>query len=384
MIVHLLSDPDFNNSIIHQFEVANPKKNIYVFSTAEQLEKTLLNYSEINTHLFDPDDIKFNFEGVFGIIIHCMSLHSAKFLLHAPGNIPVLWSIFGIDLYNFIPTLQSKIYGSKTKNYLYGKSYLSKSIFRIKFRYSFIFKSSNQIQRKAIKRASMYSTVVPTEKEIAKQFLPKNCRYAKLTVGHLHFINKESLDIIDEKRSRQLQVYIGNSGNESNNHLELIDELAKLDNSRFQINLQLSYGGKPDYVKHIEKEFRSNLKNKINVITSWMGKDEYYTLINDQNVFLFNSIRQQGVGAIIMAIWCGAKVFLNDQNPVFKYFAAIGITIFSIQKDLDHLKNEFEPLTSGQIITNRQLLFKDFSFESVNVNTINAVTALNNHFHQKY
>lgn len=383
MIVHLLSDPDFNNSLVHQFEAANPNKNIYVFYTAEQREKTLKSYPEIITHLFDPDNDKFNFEGVFGIIVHCMSLNSAKFVLKAPKEIPVLWSIFGIDLYNFIPSIRLNIYEPKTKIYLYGRSNLTKLILILKAYYSFIFKSSNKIQRRAIERITMYSTVIPTEKEIAKPYLPKNCYYSKLTVGHLPFISKKSIDIVNEKSSNLLQVYIGNSGNESSNHLDLINELMILDSSRFQINIQLSYGGNPNYIKDVEKEYRTKLKNKINVISHWMGKEEYYTMINAQNVFLFNSIRQQGVGAIIMAIWCGAKVFLNDKSPVFKYFISIGLKIFSIQRDLLHLKDEFEPLTSVQIIYNRQILYTYFCFDRINENTITTVTTLNNYYHKK-
>jgi dTDP-N-acetylfucosamine:lipid II N-acetylfucosaminyltransferase len=382
LIVHLLSDPDFNNLIIHQFEVANPKKNIFVVYTNEQISKLSKIYPNVNIYLIDSKKMIFNFDGVNAIIIHCMSLNSAKFIMQAPLNIPVLWSIFGVDLYNFMPSLINKIYGLKTRNYLYGNSFISKIKFRLKVYLSFKLKSSNLIQRNAIKRVNMYSTVVPSEIEIAKPYLPKKCEYIKLCVGHLHFINEDSIETYNERKINQYNIYIGNSGNESNNHLELIDEIQLLDSNRFKVNLQLSYGGSQNYVSTIEQIYYSKFKNNLNIIKTWMNKDDYYNLINSQDIFLFNSIRQQGVGAIIMAVWCGAKVFLNEQNPVFKYFSNIGIKVFSIQKNISNI-NKFEPLNKEDVFTNRQILLKEYSFENINENTKKAVTILNNYFKYK-
>lgn len=379
MIIHLLSDPDFNSSIITQFETANYKKNIYVVFKIDQFEAISKSHLGINILLIDPNNFTFNFERISGVIIHCLSIHSATFVLRTPKNIPVLWSIFGVDLYNFMPSLQSKIYGPKTKEYLYGKSFLAKLLYHLKLHYCFNFKSNNIIQRKAIRKVKFYSTVMPNETVIAKFYLPKHIEYKKLDVGHLPFLNKESITVITKKTTTKKQIYIGNSGNESNNHLDLVDEIKKLAVNQFQINIQLSYGGASNYIEYVKKEYLAITKNKINIIDTWMNKSEYLDLVNSQDIFLFNSIRQQGVGAIIMAIWCGAKVYLNSKNFVYKYYKSIGLKIFSIQNEFNDLHLSFESLSNNEIINNRRILLQEYDFESVNGRTLKAISTLYNY-----
>lgn len=383
MILHLLSDPDFNNLIINNFEIVNFKKNIYIVFNKKQYDEIINNNSEIKVILIDTNNIKqeLDFSSVKSIVVHCLSFSSAQVVLLTPDHIPVFWSIFGVDLYNFHPSLQKKIYGPLTKDYIYSKNPLIKILFTLKIYYNFYFKSNNVIQRKAIRKVRFYSTVIPSETLYTKNILSPNSNFVKLDVGHLYFVKKENLLVNLEFKKDINSIYIGNSASPTSNHLEVIDIIKNKDCINCQVSLQLSYGSYAAYSNYIKNVFLKELKCNLNVIENWMEKKEFIDLIRSQSVFLFNSIRQQGVGAIIMAIWYGAKVYLNEGSSVLFYYKSLGLKIYSIQEDFSKqsISELFQPLSINEIIMNRKILLKEYSSEKVEERTKKVVSELNNY-----
>jgi hypothetical protein len=71
-----------------------------------------------------------------------------------------------------------------------------------------------------------------------------------------------------------------------------------------------------------------------------------------------NHYRQQGSGNVAFMLIYGAKVFLSELNPLYKYFIEEGIIIYSIEKDLLHSDgNEFlKPLDESQKVNNKMIL----------------------------
>ena len=90
----------------------------------------------------------------------------------------------------------------------------------------------------------------------------------------------------------------------------------------------------------------------------YMAFDEYQKILNTCSVAIFATERQQAVGNILIMIWLGKKVFLSDTSILYKYFIGIGLKVFSIQKDLISLFDEF---SLECIMNNREIISKRYS-----------------------
>lgn len=367
MLLHLLSDPDFNKMIIDQFEAVCPGKNTYMVFSDEELNR--LKAQNITKNIIlNRGNSNTGFQNIHGVLVHCLSLDSAKIVNRTPAHIPVFWSIFGIDLYNYSPLLTRQIFETKTFKYIYGGNILIQNYYLAKGRYNQIFKSDNRIKQKAIRRVDLYSTVVPTESTLAEKFLSKTMRFQRLNVGSLDYLDRKD-EIPPTVKTGKTDVYVGTSASETSNHLDLIPYITQLSPDDLRLNVQLSYGGNPSYAKHVKDQFNAVLKCELNFIDSWMTKEEFESFFKRQHAFFFYSIRQQGVGAIIQALWNGSKVYMNKKNPVYAHFKSLGIIIFSVQDDLLNIENPLTFLDASLIRQNKKLLLNEYSRDTINNRT---------------
>lgn len=77
------------------------------------------------------------------------------------------------------------------------------------------------------------------------------------------------------------------------------------------------------------------------------------------------------MGNIISALKNGCKVFLSDNNPVYKFYKKIGIIVFSVENELNN-KNIEQPLSFKEIAHNRQILKTMYDYDACinNLDTI--------------
>jgi len=162
-------------------------------------------------------------------------------------------------------------------------------------------------------------------------------------------------------------ILIGNSANPSNNHIDAFHVLKSFHIGNRKVFCPLSYGAdSKEYANRIIEEGKKIFGTNFIPLKEFLTIDEYNGILNSCNIVIMNQNRQQAVGNIISSIWHGSKVFLNEENPVYKYFLEIGVKIFSIQNDLS-IKNQFNfsSLDQNIIAANRAALIKNLSKEAV-------------------
>lgn len=131
----------------------------------------------------------------------------------------------------------------------------------------------------------------------------------------------------------------------------------------YTLVLPISYGDDKAYCEYLKSYLnKTNLKSVI--IEKFLSKEEYFKIIDNVEIGIFNSIRQMAMGNIIALLASGKAVFLRKDNPFFMHLKELGVKLYSI----DQL-NEYDNLTKLEIDNNNFLMQTYYGFEQCRKNT---------------
>jgi hypothetical protein len=220
------------------------------------------------------------------------------------------WMVWGVDLYN-IPGIKADFYGEITKREYSsrGKS-LDERLYLLK-----VWLTNSYFKDKAYAKIDNVLTWMTTEYAFAKSNIPP------LRAGHKFFFYENQIPYqkLDERsaetkvKSRNVPLIIlGNSGYPTNNHLDAIDYMEK-HNVKADLCIPVSYGDKR-YISFLKRRLATYTNGTVIFIDKYMGFDEYLNLLSSADAFVMNSIRPQGYGNVLMMLYMGKPVFMNERN----------------------------------------------------------------------
>lgn len=255
------------------------------------------------------------------------------------------WLLWGGDFYNHI---DYPLYEKETIELIK----INKKNLKEKF-LDFLF-------RKAMKNRFDYVAINEIEYEIIK-------KYTKTKAERINF--KYPNPVKENNKTEIIENYknccilAGNSGDPANNHISLINELSKL-NKNFTVYMPLSYGISKEYINKVIEYGKKTLGDKFIPLVDFMNPDEYGKLLQNINICIMNHYRQQGAGNLRILLRQGCKVYLNEINPLYKYYTKNGIKLNKITKPFDE-KSLFSALTMEEKIENQKNIDKIYSEENV-------------------
>ena len=101
-----------------------------------------------------------------------------------------------------------------------------------------------------------------------------------------------------------------------------------------------------------------------------MDIEAYNAKLQSCGIVVMNHYRQQAVGNILTTLWLGAKLYLNECNPVYQYLHKLGIILFSIEKELvPDNPSVLTLMSDAEINHNRKILLQEFSRENLLLKT---------------
>ncbi len=122
------------------------------------------------------------------------------------------------------------------------------------------------------------------------------------------------------KSNDPINICLGNSATKTNNHLEILDYLQKYKNENIKIICPLSYGDK-NYANEVIAYGKKKLGNKFEPLVDYMSKDDYFTMLSDCKIGVFNNNRQQGMGNINALLAMGAKIYIRSNTSMWETYA---------------------------------------------------------------
>ncbi|MBD9663191.1 TDP-N-acetylfucosamine:lipid II N-acetylfucosaminyltransferase [Variovorax sp. VRV01] len=128
-----------------------------------------------------------------------------------------------------------------------------------------------------------------------------------------------------------INILLGNSATQTNNHLDALERLRPFSNELAQIYCPLSYGDSA-YADAVVKAGREIFGEKFTGLRNFMAPDQYLELLAKIDIAIFNHDRQQGMGNITTLLGLGKKVYMRSDLTSWGVFSKIGVKVYDISE----------------------------------------------------
>lgn len=340
-IIHIATEEKFVRTALLQFSKAFPGKNdFYLISSKNDLVKHQISLGN-KIYLVEENeevvkDLADNFTNDAVFMFHGFNYYSSLLALSLPSNSSIGWIMLGMEVYNnpelqgrqdkLIGPITSSVFNSERKWPVRKRA--SVFLHRMLVRLGKKKPNKGQLIRKALKMTKicgiLYEEEFKNMQRITKQefkFFPF-CFYP--------------IDLMLDDPSTRINgnnILIGNSASKTNNHLEAFEKLKSICLSEQKLIVPLSYGDKK-YGQEIFNRGKEDFGEDFDGILEFMPLEAYNSYVQSCGIVIMNHYRQQAVGNVLLMLWMGAKVFLDERNTLFHYLKRIGIVVFSVSSDL--------------------------------------------------
>ena len=340
-IVHIATEEKFVRTALLQFSKAFQGKNeFYLISKKNNLIGKQSSLGEKIILIEEDEDAlkslakSFSTDAVF--MFHGFNYYSSLLALSLPPHAVIGWILLGMEIYNN-PELQvrhEKLLGPLTSSAfdsapkLLVKKRVSNFLHNVLVRVGKKKPTKGQLIRKALKKAQFCGVLYEEEFENIQRITKQKFKF-------FHFCFYP-IDLMLDDRSTRINgnnILLGNSASKTNNHLEAFQKLQPFNLSNQKLIVPLSYGDKR-YAQEINRSGKENFGDDFDGILDFMPLKTYNSYVQSCGIVIMNHYRQQAVGNVLVMLWMGAKVFLDERNTLFHYLKRIGIVVFSVASDL--------------------------------------------------
>lgn len=366
--LHLFVDEKVVNRCIQNFEDVLPGQNKYIVVIPEG-NGTLNHVKITNDRTFAVTYGSEAFWKAIGdlrqyknVIVHLMTSDMFRFVSEHP-EANFTWASWGSDLYSDLLELRGyKMYYDKRAIFKYqGRDSLVKRIGRATIGRWQVKKLVNA-RIAALKNISRICTT-DGEYKLLLKYYPE----AKhISLVHLGYYPVDAMISKEMMNSRVVgrNIIVGNSAYGHGNHVEVFKKLQKMDLTGRKVIVPLSYGDVPGYIL---EEGKKLLGDYFMPVVDFMPLEDYNRMLMSSDVFIYGNYRQAAVGNIVVALYIGAKVFLNKKNPLYSMYKERGYKFFSLDELEDKINYQ---LTEEEIENNRTKVLTSSSYEHIKDNII--------------
>lgn len=376
MNLHLIPDDKFLDDFIENIEaVDKPNNNTYLGYKSVLPNK--FKYIKNNKVILAPYKTQKFYNNIGDIkkydklFIHYLSDEMCKFIVSLPDDLPIYWIFWGGDFYSSRSLFFDYLYDKYSKKYVNNEG-KKKYIPNIILKQLLLIKDKKMLEfkRKAINKVSYILHFNKYDYDIIKSTFKTKAKFLPFFYGFSEMPKLES-DCFELKEKYNLNtdkiILIGNAGNPTNNHLDIFYKIKnKKLNFDFKILCPLSYGS-PEYIEYIIQKGGKLFGNKFVPLTEFLEKEKYYNLLGCIDIAIMNHNRTQAAGNIIISLFFGKKIFLKNENNLYKLYKDNGITIFNIEEDLNN-EDIFNELNIEEKEKNHQIIERMFSVEKAREN----------------
>jgi dTDP-N-acetylfucosamine:lipid II N-acetylfucosaminyltransferase len=199
-------------------------------------------------------------------------------------------------------------------------------------------KIKEMMRRVVIRYMGHITTLVRGDYDLAVEWYGTKGKYQ-----HGVYVNPISLDYLNglltlnKAHTDTINIQVGNSGDPSNQHIEVLHSLKKFDKESIKIYIPLSYSGSKEYIDEIVKYGQEVFADKFVPMFEFLEPDEYAKYLSSIDVAIFNHDRQQALGNIFALLYLNKKVFIRSDITSWEYITKeLGLDIFKFE-EIDQL-----------------------------------------------
>ncbi|PMH39146.1 hypothetical protein BCU69_19170 [Vibrio cyclitrophicus] len=362
-IVHLATDEKFIDMAFSSFEKVLPNSNQIVLYGKSPLKHVTVE----SCKLIGPLDAvvgslakEINHADL--IVVHSLSEIWMTTILRLDKKIPILWLGWGYDYYHFIDKRSNAFLLEKTAETqinIEKKRFILKETIKSKIK--------NLLEIPTINRIDFFAPVLPIEYDKVKKNIDVVSFPLEMSWNYGNLEDNYAKDM-DDLEVTGNNILLGNSATYHNNHKEALDVIVKCSGSDQLVLAPLSYGP-TDYAQEVKKYGSSLLGARFKSMDKFMPIDEYLKTIRSCGFVVMNHLRQQAVANIVSMLYFGAKVFLNENNPVYEYLKEAGVVVYSTTYLVEDPSSITTRLPLEDIKNNRRIISSIWSKENSHLRT---------------
>lgn len=293
------------------------------------------------------------------LFVHFLDYEKARFVNNLGGQRKIVWFFWGGDGF-YLGRFANKFLLPKTKKLRWTLSLRHildggwKTLLRSVAGPLMDHVYPNREVLEAIRKVDLIVPVVPKDYKLLADRYPISA-----DMFHCNYVNDLFTNPVELQPERnEGHILLGNSAHFSNNHLEIIDRLAKCDLGERKVIIPLSYG-KRYYARYIKKYASEKLGPHQQVLQSLLPLPEYQKIVQTCDSIIMNHCRQQALGNAVLACWFRKNLFLNPRSGLYEFLEKKGFHVLSTD---DH--SPTDTLNEQQLDENRQRLHDVFGPET--------------------
>lgn len=184
--------------------------------------------------------------------------------------------------------------------------------------------AGTEFWRRALLRQFRYVTAaLPGDTDLAKlHYSPRALRFRAFYPSAEMFAD----DVELTTPSGPPVVQVGNSPDPSNEHGAIFRQLARME-GEFRVFCPLAYGPR-EVIERLASRGREMFGDRFIGLENPISPAEYFRLLSDVRVAIFNHNRQQALGNVFGLLYRGAKVFVREDTTTAYFLRSVGVPTF--------------------------------------------------------
>ena len=360
-LVHIAFDDKFIDSAIRVFESVAPGQNqLIIIGKKKPLEyikesaPQFLTLEQTVSTIQSPD--------CAAVIFHSLGGEASNLLSSLPEEKPAAWLGWGFDYYDSLlsPDYPDGLLLSETKALLSQHPQYRGAVGFVRRAKSAVkkWRSKDSIRTQEIlEKIDFFCPVLDVEYQ--RIVAANNWFKAQYICWNYGTLEDDLLPSPGRSIETGSDILVGNSATPENNHLEIFKIISNLPHIKnHKIIVPLSYGDEW-YKQQIVSAGRRFFGENFVPLTEFLNKDEYINIIGNCGFVFMNHLRQQALGNICIMMLYGAKIFLNERNPLFSWLQKRGAVIAPIYANPESMQTapcSMAPLSEAQRRLNTEVI----------------------------
>ena len=290
-------------------------------------------------------------------VFHSVGGFAAQILASLPPTTLRVWSGWGGDYYGSNAWPTSGQLGPLTSRWERHRMTLPGRILRMR---------RNLIGARpfgpAARAADVFSAPIPDDLAVFKRrFRGFRGQYVQLKYSSVEDSYAAASDVTGD------DILLGNSAGLTGNLLESLELLAATGTGGRRIVTPLSYGD-PAYADAVTQRGTELFGSDFMPLREFIPFADYQRIVADCSTVVMGHYRRQGVGNVAMALWSGARVFLDPRSPLTTFLRRLGAEIGTLD-DVARDGLPHGPSSTQERDANRTVLQQFWGRDTVIANT---------------
>ncbi|MBN27996.1 MAG: hypothetical protein CL578_23550 [Alteromonadaceae bacterium] len=297
------------------------------------LDKFMVPFIDFIRARFNVDDHKFVFVTSEKYLFGLTPTHEAEFL-HTDNDIQLLESY----IYQSKKVILHGLWRDKVDALLVKNKEILGKCYWVLWGGDFYFPAKHSEARKAVIQGVGFLVTANTGDV---EYVRQNYNASGQHVNCISYLSNVFYDVEIEGNSTQfINVQVGNSAAINNNHKQVFESLAQLNNNKIKVFCPLSYGSRTN-AEEVSRIGKKIFGSRFVPLMDFWDFNEYQKFLATMDYAIFDAKRQQGFSNSLYLVGMGKKVFINECSNIHQYFSGFGIQVYnSAHIDISPLDND--------------------------------------------